>query len=247
MTETRTGTYPVDPHATAMDDYLRGCYRPPFCYVRSDGKVSEDPIERRFEDPSDFRDYERRAFDKASGRVLDIGCGAGKHLLPLQRAGLEAEGIDISPQAVRICRARGGRNVQVMDALRLTYAPGTFDSVLLFSNGLSMGGTPAGVNRLLAECHRVTRPGGRVLLGNTDVALSTDPADLAYQEENVRRGDPRGLVRMRTSYAGVSSDEFDWLFVSPADLAVAAAETGWSVTDVDATAWGGYAAVLDRE
>lgn len=247
MTVSRSDTHPVDPHATAMYDYLRGRYQPPFCYVRSDGKVSEDPIERRFEDPVDFRDYELRAFDKASGRVLDIGCGAGKHLLPLQQAGLDVVGIDVSPLAVRVCQERGGRNVRVMDALRLEFAPETFDSVLLFSNGLAMGGTPAGVNRLLAECRRVTRPGGRVLLSNTDVALSTDPADLAYQEENVRRGDPRGLVRMHTSYRGAAGDEFNWLFMSPAELSAAAADTGWSVTDVDASTWGGYAAVLTRD
>jgi SAM-dependent methyltransferase len=236
----------VDPHAAAMYDYLRGRYQPPFCYLRDDGKCSPDPIERRFEEPESFRDYERRLFDRVSGTALDIGCGAGKHLLPLQRAGIPVVGVEISPLAAQVCRERGAKRVHVGDALKMSYPDETFDSVLLFSNGLALGGSPEGVGRLLRECRRVTKPGGRILLTNTDVAQSTDPEDLAYQESNLARGFLPGRVRMRTSYRGQSSAEFDWLFMSPAEVEQSTVGTGWRLSDVDGAPWGGYAAVLER-
>ncbi|MFG3225329.1 class I SAM-dependent methyltransferase [Kitasatospora sp. NPDC048194] len=235
-----------DPHALAMYDYLHGLFQPPFRYLRDDGVATEDPIERRFEPPERFRDYERRAFEKAAGRTLDIGCGAGKHLWPLQRAGIEAHGIDISPLAVRICRDRGLTDVSVMDAMELDYPGGHFDSILLFSNGLAMGGTPAGVERLLTECHRVSAPGGRILLTNTDVSRTEDPRNIAYQRANRERGDLPGRVRLRSWYRDQVSEEFDWLFMSPEELTAAARATGWRVAEVDGTPWGGYAAVLER-
>ena len=52
---------------------------------------------------------EKKAIAYARGRVLDIGCGAGKHALYLQKKGLDVTGIDLSPLAVKICRLRGFR------------------------------------------------------------------------------------------------------------------------------------------
>ena len=40
---------------------------------------------------------EREAIAFATGRVLDVGCGAGRHALHLQARGLDVVGIDNSP------------------------------------------------------------------------------------------------------------------------------------------------------
>ncbi len=66
-----------------------------------------------------FREYkqwssvERRAIKLARGRVLDIGCGAGRHSLYLQQNGFNVTGIDISPGAIKVCRLRGLRKAIV--------------------------------------------------------------------------------------------------------------------------------------
>jgi SAM-dependent methyltransferase len=44
----------------------------------------------------------------AGGRVLEIGCGTGRVLIPTARAGLEITGIDASPRMLDICRHRLG-------------------------------------------------------------------------------------------------------------------------------------------
>jgi SAM-dependent methyltransferase len=69
------------------------------------------------------------------GRVLDVGCGTGEHVLMAAEAGCEAVGIDIVPTAVRLAEAKASeRGVSarfvVGDARRLAALGGRFDAVL---------------------------------------------------------------------------------------------------------------------
>src|ERR687893_11896 len=51
--------------------------------------------------------WERRALRLVRGRVLDVGCGAGRVLLVIQEKGLEVVAIDESPLAVEVALRRG--------------------------------------------------------------------------------------------------------------------------------------------
>ncbi len=80
----------------------------------------------------------------ARGRVLDIGCGAGRHALYLQKRGFEVVAIDISPLAVDVCRRRGVNDVRLMSITEADSNLGPFDTILmmganfgLFANGRS--------------------------------------------------------------------------------------------------------------
>ncbi|MBI2680574.1 MAG: methyltransferase domain-containing protein [Candidatus Solibacter usitatus] len=44
---------------------------------------------------------------KGQQQVLDIGCGRGEFLELMRKAGVEARGIDLSPESVEACRAKG--------------------------------------------------------------------------------------------------------------------------------------------
>jgi len=64
---------------------------------------------------SEYRQWsplEKRAVKRVKGRVLDVGCGAGRHALYLQGKGFDVVGIDNSPGAIKVCKLRGLKKVQ---------------------------------------------------------------------------------------------------------------------------------------
>ena len=92
-------------------------------------------------------------------RILDVGCGTGANLLMLSKYG-EAEGVDVSEDALAFCRERGLNQVRLGAGEELPYEDGTFDLVTAFDVVEHMDDDLAG----LREMHRVLRPGGRALL-----------------------------------------------------------------------------------
>jgi SAM-dependent methyltransferase len=92
-------------------------------------------------------------------RILDVGCGTGANLLMLSKYG-DAEGVDISEDALAFCRERGLDKVKLGAAEELPYDDGTFDLVTAFDVVEHIDDDLAG----LSEMWRVLRPGGRVLL-----------------------------------------------------------------------------------
>ena len=100
----------------------------------------------------------RRVTDRRP-RILDVGCGTGANLLMLSQYG-DAEGVDVSEDALAFCRERGLENVKLGAAEELPYDDGTFDLVTALDVVEHLDDDVAG----LREMRRVLRPGGRVLL-----------------------------------------------------------------------------------
>jgi SAM-dependent methyltransferase len=100
----------------------------------------------------------RRVTDRRP-RILDVGCGTGANLLMLSQYG-DAEGVDVSEDALAFCRERGLENVKLGAAEQLPYDDDTFDLVTALDVVEHLDDDLAG----LREMGRVLRPGGRVLL-----------------------------------------------------------------------------------
>lgn len=69
------------------------------------------------------------------GRVLDVGCGTGEHVLMCADLGLDATGIDLASRALRAAEDKArerGRKARFLqrDALKLPDLRDTFDTVL---------------------------------------------------------------------------------------------------------------------
>lgn len=91
-------------------------------------------------------------------RILDVGCGTGANLKTLSEFG-EAEGVDISSDALAFCRERG-LEVKLGAAEELPYADGTFDLVTALDVVEHLDDDVGG----LREMRRVLRPGGHALI-----------------------------------------------------------------------------------
>jgi demethylmenaquinone methyltransferase/2-methoxy-6-polyprenyl-1,4-benzoquinol methylase len=118
-----------------------------------------------------------RCLAAASGeRVLDIGCGTGRALSGLVRAAGLACGVDRSAGMLAVARSRLRRAAPPApaalaraDARALPFSGGSFDAAFM-SFALELF-TPPDIPRVLAECARVLKPGGRLCV----VALHRPP------------------------------------------------------------------------
>jgi ubiquinone/menaquinone biosynthesis C-methylase UbiE len=102
-------------------------------------------------------------------RALDLGCGDGTTALPLARSGADVLGIDIAPNLVEAGNRRAAAaalsrlKFQEGDASRLDgVASHSFDLVLSMF-GAMFAPKPMDVAR---EMVRVSKPGGRIVMGN---------------------------------------------------------------------------------
>jgi SAM-dependent methyltransferase len=167
-------------------------------------------------------------------RVLDLGCGDGTTALPAARLGAEVLGVDISATLVAAGNARaqeaGLANLRFQegDAADLAdLADDRFDLVVSIF-GAMFAPRPFDV---AAEMVRVTRPGGRIVMGNWIPGDPTLVAQILKISGAYSPPPPEGFVSpvtwgveedvlARFSQAGIAADRVaferaTWTFASP--------------------------------
>jgi ubiquinone/menaquinone biosynthesis C-methylase UbiE len=165
--------------------------------------------------------------------MLDLGCGDGTTALPAARAGADVLGIDIAANLVAAGRARAEAEgladlrFEEGDASNLIgLAGGRFDLVLSMF-GAMFAPRPLDVAR---EMVRVTRPGGRIVMGNWIPGDPTLVAQILKISAAYAPPPPEGFVspvawgveetvRERFAAAGIASESIaferaTWLFKS---------------------------------
>ena len=199
---------------------------------RSDGyfAVSSGPSEYLAE-PTSWAPHLRDALQRhAHGRVLDVGCNAGRHALYLQQQGLDVLGVDVSPLAIAVAKERG-LNAEVLSIDELSAELGMFDTILMLGNNFGLFGSASKARRLLRRFKAFTRPGATLIAESLNVYETKDPDHLAYLAANRERGRMSGQIRMRARYKRLVTPWFDYLMVSPEEMETLVDGTGWRVTN----------------
>ncbi len=146
---------------------------------------------------------------RCTGPTLDVGCGPGRFTAAVAATGVAALGVDVSPAAVRLTRARGGVALPRSVFQRLP-AEGRWQHVLLADGNIGIGGDPV---RLLARCRDLLAATGTVL-----VELSAP-------------GRTGGAVTVRLRHAGTQSAPFRWAYVTATEIAAVAGAAALQVAE----------------
>ncbi len=135
-------------------------------------------------------------------RVLDVGCGPGRHAHALGRRGISVHGVDISERFIGLAREQAPAEVtfERLDARALPF-DGEFDAVISLCQGaFGLQGLDAGDGVVLDGMARALRPGGRLALSAfaayfqvrwLDDAMTFD-ADLGVNHERTTVKDAAG-------------------------------------------------------
>lgn len=110
------------------------------------------------------------AEQKPKGKLLEIGCSMGTDLLQLARRGMQAHGVDLTDEGIKLAEKRFAMyeipaNVQVGDAENLPFSDNHFDVVYSFG---VLHHTPD-TQKSIDEVRRVLQPDGLavIMLYNT--------------------------------------------------------------------------------
>jgi SAM-dependent methyltransferase len=96
-------------------------------------------------------------------RVLDLGCGYGRHMVALTQCGYDAFGVDVSARAVTRANWRlQSRTAVVATTEHLPFATACFDAAVSLYTSIGWSGTDSRL--ILAEAARVVRPGGLLVI-----------------------------------------------------------------------------------
>ncbi|MFV8753623.1 class I SAM-dependent methyltransferase [Nannocystaceae bacterium ST9] len=200
---------------------------------RDDGHVDVGSVRTFFTGPDEWQPHVHEALAHAKGRVLDVGCGVGRHAIHLQSLGLAVTGIDISPGAIEVARARGLIDARVLsiDALG-ELEPGAFSTVLMLWNNFGLFGTPERAKPLLEVLDRITTADARILAASRDPSSLPGEANERARRANLARGRSAGQLRLRFRYGARIGAWYDYLLVGVDEMQTILSGTAWTTKQV---------------
>ena len=208
--------------------------------------VSGGP-EQYFSEYDDWADHDKEAMKYVQGRVLDVGCAAGRHSLYLQERGFEVVGIDDSPLAVEVCRKRGLRDVRAMSLMQVSKAMGEFDTVLCLGGSFSYMFARKRIGWLLKKIYGLTTREGRIVARIRNPYVTVLPEFLELHELNRQQGKMAGEMRLRIRYKRYVTPWIDYFMLSPEELEDFLAENGWRIEYLNEGDDGLYLAIMEKE
>jgi SAM-dependent methyltransferase len=212
---------------------------------RDDGLINGAPVDHYLAEPDEWQPHDHRALRLVRGHVLDIGSGAGRTAIELQRRGMAVTGLDTSAGAIEISRRRGLRDTVLNTVDAYAGASARYDTFLLLGNNLGLLESTQRAPVLLDALARLSNPGARIIAQGTDPYGTTDPVHVAYHRRNRERGRLGGQLRLRLRYRLLATEWFDYLNCSVEELSALISGTRWRLKSIDDQDRPYYLAVME--
>jgi SAM-dependent methyltransferase len=213
---------------------------------REDGYIVGGNTSQYFEEYSKWLPHEKKAIRYAKGKILDIGCGAGKHSLYLQSIGFDVLGIDISPLLIKVCKKRGLRKVRLLSIWEVNKLNQYFDTILLLGCNFGLLQNFSKARNYLKLLYKVSKNKAVIIAESMDPYKTEQEANLKYQKYNLKRGRMAGHRKIRIRYRNFVSDWFDYLGVSKKEMENVVKDTGWKIKKTFDSERSSYIAVIEK-
>lgn len=172
-------------------------------------------------------------------RVLDVGCGPGRHARAFAERGIEVVGVDISERFVDLARdgAPAGATFERLDARALPF-DAEFDAVVSLCQGafgLADGGERGGDTPIdpdgavLDGIARAVRPGGRVALSAFSAYFQVRWLDPERGSFDAERGVNHERTEIRDEQGRPAEVDLWTTCFTPRELRLLAARSGLAV------------------
>jgi 2-polyprenyl-3-methyl-5-hydroxy-6-metoxy-1,4-benzoquinol methylase len=236
-----------DAQGRAMLDYLIG-KKAQEIIERDDGYIDVDYGPKTyFSKYKDWPAHQKQAMKYVRGRVLDIGCGAGRHSLYLQNKGYEVLGIDVSPYAIQVCRKRGLKNVKLLPVTQANRKLGKFDTILMLGNNFGLFENLKHGRNLLKMFSAITNSMARIIAETLDPYGTKEPYHTQYHKQNRLKGKFGGEVKIRVRYQNLITPWFNYWLASKSEVLKMLKGTNWHLKKFIDSKGPIYIAVIEKK
>lgn len=189
-----------------------------------DDVISSAYLFRSYED---MPKIEQVALTRCSGKILDIGAGAGIHASYLKENGLDVTCIDISPLSITHLQDND-IDARLMNFYNLPDEK--YDTLLMLMNGIGIAGTLSNLEHTLLKAKSLLNEGGKILCDSSDIKyLYEDDEGGMWVDLNTTY---YGNFKFQMKYKEHESEWFDWLYVDFDKMKETAERAGFIVNQI---------------
>jgi SAM-dependent methyltransferase len=220
---------------------------------RSDGRfILYGDSNSYFEPFEEWTSIQKIIASEIKGKILDVGCGGGKHSMYFQEIGHEVYAMDNSPKAIETCKIRGIENTIICDVehFHLLEKSLKFDHIVFWGNNLGLFQGRDFFLYLMGVLEDYTHPDSTIHLESmSPYSIGfLDTETVEYVHQNKIRKRLGGQMNVRVRYKKFVTPWTDYLFLSIDELHEIVSLTNWKIVNIlEDTETNQYIAQLKKE
>lgn len=180
------------------------------------------PVKTLFRTFDEMPLIEKKAIELASGKVLEVGAGAGVHAKEMINNGLNVFAIDISQKAIDYLHTINipSKRIDFFD-----FEKEKFDTICLLMNGIGISGKLSNLKNFLNHCKNLLNENGKIICDSSDIKyLYEDDEGAMWVDLNTEY---YGDFKYKMKYKDQETEWFNWLYVDFEKLSEIASEVGF--------------------
>lgn len=215
---------------------------------RDDGYIEVSVgFKNYFSEYKDWPRHEKKALKYAKGKILDIGCGAGRHSLYFQKKCYDVTGADKSSLNIKVCKLRGLKKAKAVSIEQIDkLKPNQYDTILMLGNNFGLFGSFKKAKILLKKLRKITTKNAIIITESTNPYDTDNKDHLDYHKLNRKRKRMPGQIKMRVRFRKYKSDWYDYLLVSEKEMRQILKGTGWKIQKIIKSNRPQYIAIIKK-